>query len=159
MKRSLWVTLLLVSVVTLILVLPILSGASASFVAGGGQSVSLSTGCTPVPQLGVCVVLFGLSAHNGPGGASGSITLNWPDLHDQMLADVTCVAVSGSTADITGTITKQKNGAGTGGFFSRVVVHVTHGTPDTFFASFDNGVGCGSTSRVLPVLRGSIVTH
>lgn len=132
--------------------------AQGDMVVGGGQSVSLSAGCTPDPQLGACTLNFGLNAQNGPKGATGHISMGWPDLNDELTAEVVCLQVSGNTADITGRIIRQRNGASTGAIYKRIMIHVTDDqtSGDTLFATFDNGEGCASHSNVVPVLRGNI---
>jgi hypothetical protein len=162
MKKAVHVVVLLAAVLTFtgsLLVAKNAVAAQGDMVVGGGQAVSLSGGCTPDPKLGVCTLNFGLNAQNGANGATGHISMNWPDFNDHMLADVVCLQVSGNTADITGHITKQQNGAATGAFYSRVIIHVTTDpvAGDTLFAMFDNGDGCAAHANVVPVLKGNIL--
>jgi hypothetical protein len=134
--------------------------ADAVDVFGGGQAFSGSAGCTPRPDLGECVVEFGFAGHGDTSGASGHLTFNWTDLRDNAVAEIFCITVLSPTeAVITGNITQQKNGAATGGFFSRVAVHITSaGDPagQTLFGIFDNDIGCALFPYEVPVFKGHI---
>ena len=76
-------------------------GNGGEFAAGGGQAVSLTPGTT--------FLVFAFSAHNGPQGPSGHVTLEWPESGEQILAKVTCLEVTGNTATITAEINKHEN--------------------------------------------------
>jgi hypothetical protein len=130
-------------------------GNGGEFATGGGQAISLTPGTT--------FLVFALSARNGPQGPSGHVTLEWPESGEQILAEVTCLEVSGNEATITAEIVKHKN-PDPAQDTTHVVIHVIdNGTPggdvpDTFFATFQNLLpdACGVNTGTLPILQGNI---
>jgi hypothetical protein len=143
---------------TLLILLPGVSpaqGNGGQFAVGGGQAISFTPGTT--------FLVFALSARNGPNGPTGHVTLEWPESGEQILAEVTCLEVSGNEATITAEIVKHENPQ-PGQDTTHVVIHMIDNgnpggdVPDTFFATFQNLLlgECGENPFELPILKGNI---
>jgi hypothetical protein len=131
-------------------------GTGGEFAVGSGQAISLTPGTT--------FVLFAFSAHDDPQGSSGQVALQWPESGEQIVAEVTCLEVSGHEATITAEIDIHRN-PGPGQDTTHIVIHVIdngnpgRAVPDTFFATFQNLAPdqCGVNPNVLPILKGDII--
>lgn len=124
------------------------------FASGGGQGRAG----------GAAYTQFAFSAQEGPEGASGHISLAWPDIDGQVLADVTCVEfLGGGRARITGRVTKETAGADTGSDkpHQRVLTYVKDSPDgDTIVNDFDNEDPsvCGSSVFYeIPLLSGNVL--
>lgn len=129
-------------------------GAGEAHATGGGLAESHTSDAT--------LVVFAFSAQAGPNGASGHITLQWPETGEQIIANVTCLEVVDNEAIITAEVVKHKKpdaAQDTTHIVIRVFDKALEGEPDELVGDFldlGNAV-CGETAyRPLSILAGHI---
>lgn len=75
---------------------------------GAGKAHATGVGLAVSHTFDTTVVAFAFSAQGGPNGASGHITLQWPETGEQIIANVTCLEVVDNEAIITAEVVRHR---------------------------------------------------